>query len=302
MNKPDFFIVGVPKSGTTAMSEYLGENPSVFMSYPKEPHFFADDFPMYKENLPGLKDYLGLFKNVTPECQAVGEASVYYLYSNIASNNIYKFNPNARIIVMLRNPIELVQSMHAQLLWTLDEDVKDFETAWRLQEQRKQGIRIPKNCREPAFIQYGNLFLLGKQIERLMGVFPAEQIKIILYDDFKKDTVKIYKEVCEFLSVPNHGREKFPQVNARKSHINSGLARFTQRPPEFLVKSLEKGKKILRIERLGVMKRLQGINAQKNVQKKLSQNFLCELYSFFEEDISLLEELANKNLTSWKKQ
>jgi len=300
MNKPNFFIVGVPKSGTTAMSEYLGENPNVFMSHPKEPHFFADDFPMYKENLPDLDDYLALFDSATQENTAIGEASVYYLYSKIAITNILKFNPDARIIVMLRNPIELVQSMHAQLLWTLDENEQNFEKAWKLQQQRKQGQNIPEKCREPAFLQYGKLFLMGEQLERLFNIFPAEQIKILLFDDFKSNTAKSYKEVCDFLSVSNYDRKEFLKINERKSNVNSLLASFTQRPPIFFVNLLTFLKKVFKIKRLGVMKYVQSANAQKAEKKVLSNEFSSELYDFFSEDIALLEKLTGRKLDLWK--
>jgi len=300
MNKPNFFIVGVPKSGTTAMSEYLGGNPSVFMSHPKEPHFFADDFPMYKKNLPELNDYLALFNNATAQNTAIGEASVYYLYSKDALNNILKFNPAARIIVMLRNPVELVQSMHAQLLWTLDENEQDFETAWGLQKLRKQGEHIPEKCREPAFLQYGDLFLMGQQIERLFNIFPSDQLKIILFDDFKKDTVKTYQQICEFLSVPDLGRTEFSKVNARKSNVNEGLAKFTQRPPQKIVNSLKQIKKMLGIERLGLMKYLQKLNAKEQKAKRLTSGFRSELHDFYKQDVELLEKLISKDLAAWK--
>ncbi len=299
--EPNFFIVGVPKSGTTAISEYLGDHPNVFMSHPKEPHFFADDFPMYKKALPELRDYLALFNNISPEVVAIGEASVYYLYSKIALNNIYKFNPEARIIVMLRNPINLVQSMHAQLLWTLDEDVEDVEEAWHLQRNRKQGINIPTRCREPAFLQYGELFLMGEQVEKLTHIFPASQIKYLLFEEFKNDTRKVYRELCEFLGLPDDGRENFQQVNARKRNVNSLLARFTQRPPKILVDFIREGKRFFRVERLNIMQRLQQINAENQSPKILSQEFLQELRGHFKEDIELLEESIHKDLTSWKR-
>ncbi len=299
--EPNFFIVGVPKSGTTAISEYLGDHPNVFMSHPKEPHFFADDFPMYKKALPELSDYLALFNNISPEVVAIGEASVYYLYSKVALNNIYKFNPEARIIVMLRNPINLVQSMHAQLLWTLDEDVEDVEEAWHLQRNRKQGINIPTRCREPAFLQYGELFLMGEQVEKLTHIFPASQIKYLLFEDLKNDTRKVYRELCEFLGLPDDGRENFQQVNARKRNVNSLLARFTQRPPKILVDFIREGKRVFRVERLNIMQRLQQINAENQSPKMLSQEFLQELRGHFKEDIELLEESIHKDLTSWKR-
>src|SRR5688572_26342484 len=138
---PNFFIVGAPRCGTTALYQYLRQHDRIFMPTVKECHFMADDFADFRR-AHDLDEYLGLFEGATPRHVAVGEASVFYLMSDIAIPNIEAFNPNARHVVMLRNPVELVQSLHEQLLGTLHEDEPDFETAWRLQETRRAGRRI----------------------------------------------------------------------------------------------------------------------------------------------------------------
>src|SRR5882672_1680365 len=114
MRKPDCFIVGAPRCGTTAMYTYLGQHPEIFMSARKEPHFFGTDL-----SSPALvrdeQQYLSLFAKAQNEKRA-GEASVFYLYSQRAAREIHAFCPSARIIIMLRNPVEMMYSLHSRHL------------------------------------------------------------------------------------------------------------------------------------------------------------------------------------------
>jgi hypothetical protein len=131
---PDFFIVGAPRCGTTSLSRYLARHPQISFSEPKEPHYFSQvskDF----STLEVQENYLArFFRHRQNSHQAVGEGSVSYLYSQQAIDQILKFNPRAKFIAMVRNPIDMIHSYHYRLLFTLDEDVQDFATAWSLHE------------------------------------------------------------------------------------------------------------------------------------------------------------------------
>lgn len=299
MNYPNFFIVGAPKCGTTALSEYLRTHPQVFMSTPKEPHYLAHDFPHYKEQLPTLEAYLDLFEDASPEHVAIGEASVWYLFSKEALSEIRTFCPKARIIAMLRNPVDLVQSIHSQLLWVLDEDLKEFSTAWRLQEERKQGSCLPGSCREPAFLQYGDVAKLGAQMQRLIEIFPKDQIKVIFHDDMKRDILAVYREVLNFLCLKYDGRTAFPKINENKYNHSVRLARLTHRPPQLFVLVLTKFKKLFGIKSLGWRERLQALNYSVRSRPKLDEDLHKELVSYFRQDIKLLEQLTERDLSAW---
>jgi hypothetical protein len=119
MPYPNFFIVGAPKSGTTALHTYLGMHPEVFMG-PKEAHFFAPDVRI--EPLDSDKYFEGFVGAEGKAC--IGEASVFYLYPEKAAAAIHEFNPNAKIIVMLRNPVDLLYSLHSQFQFDQLEDIK----------------------------------------------------------------------------------------------------------------------------------------------------------------------------------
>lgn len=113
MRRPNTFIVGAPKCGTTALSTYLSEHREVFLSDPKEPNYFCSDLPE-RQVVSQMEDYLTLFEGALDGHSVVMEASTWYLVSRVAVANIMEFEPRARLIVMVRNPIDLVHSLHWQ--------------------------------------------------------------------------------------------------------------------------------------------------------------------------------------------
>ena len=212
--KPNFFIVGAPRCGTTAMSSYLAEHPAVCFSDPKEPLYFCSDLPglRYVEN---EKDYLEkcFDQSLAARSEAVGEGSVWYLYSSVAIPRIVEFQPDARFIVMLRNPLDMLSSLHQKLYFFLDENEVEFSKAWDLQWDRAEGVRVPDACREPKILQYAQIGRLGEQLNRLVKLVPASRIHIIFYEDFKADPGRVYRNALRFLSVSDDGRAEFPVVN-----------------------------------------------------------------------------------------
>lgn len=155
MKKPDFFIVGAAKCGTTAMYEYLKEHPEIFMPEDaKEPNYFGSDMN-YKSSRLTEEQYLSLFSDAKNE-KRIGEASVWYLYSKLAASEIKEFCPSARIIIMLRNPVDMLYSLHSELFYGADEDIEDFKTALNAEEVRKK----ERHKKEVIFLL--NVFSIAK--------------------------------------------------------------------------------------------------------------------------------------------
>src|SRR6185312_16840962 len=100
---PNFFIIGAPKCGTTALSEYLRRHPNIGFSEQKEPHYFNDDFS--SRHIYSLDEYMKCFASNSADKVAIGEASVFYLSSRSAVRNILQHMPDAKFIVMLRDPV-----------------------------------------------------------------------------------------------------------------------------------------------------------------------------------------------------
>jgi hypothetical protein len=304
MTKPNFFIVGAPKSGTTALSEYLRSHPNLFMSHPKEPHYFAKDFwQRTYRYVKALDEYLELFKECTGEHLAVGEASVWYLYSSVAIRNIRQFNENAKIIVMLRNPIDMTYSLHSQLHYALAENEEDFEKAWRLQPSRRKGLNLSrelqKSDRTPEFVQYAQVGRLGDQVERLLDVFPVEQVKMILFDDFTTSTQAVYEDVLSFLEVPFDGRTSFPRINVNKTNKIIWLANLYGVPPWPLDYTVRILKKLLGVRSTGIGSFLDELNASKEPRKPLAPAFRSELAKEFSEDVQKLSQILGRDLSHW---
>lgn len=296
--KPNFFIIGAPKCGTTALCEYLKEHPHIFISDPKEPHYFAEDFDNYRL-VKTKNDYFDLFKDAQEDNVAVGEGSVFYLYSSVALQNIYQFDSQAKIIVMLRKPSELVYSFHSQLLYSADEQEQDFETAWYLQSLRKQGKKIPTTCREAELLQYAAVGKLGKQIERLFTIFPRQQVEIIWFEDFISNTQQVYDRVLDFLAVPHDNRTDFSRINENKKHKLSVLGRFSEKPPVAFTEILMQTKKILGIDRLGLLDTIRSFNTKTGSRSPLKESFHIEIAKEFKDDVNKLAKILDKDLSNW---
>ena len=300
MKAPNFFIVGAPKSGTTAMSGYLGQHEKIFFCSPKEPCFFSTDFPNQCD-VVSESEYFSLFEDANDSHIAVGEGSVWYLLSDEAIQNIYKYNKDAKILVMLRNPVEQVYSMHQELFHRRYEVEEDFISAWRLQEERAQGKKIPKHCKEDIFLQYGKIASYSKQVKRLFEIFPKDQIKIVIFDDFKKDTRHVYKDILEFLEVPDDGRETFsPSLESRRHKIH-WLGTFLINQPSWFIKIKNLFKRIFNINHLGIRDMVAKRNTVVEKRAPLPAEFVDELKSFFKQDIDELSLLLCKDLKSWYK-
>lgn len=296
--RPNFFIVGAPKCGTTALSFYLGQHPNVFFCSPKEPYYFATDFPRHRI-ATNLTDYLALFSNVTERHLAIGEGSAGYMYSADAIPRIIEFNETAKLIVMLRNPIDIAHSMHSQALFDADEDVEDFQTAWELQRDREHGRNVPRHCRNPKVVQYKKLASLGEQLERLLKVVPIRQVKVITLDELTAKPKCVYDGVCEFIGIPSDGRTEFSPANESKRNRSRLLGRIVGRAPQQLVWGAQAVKRMLGIERLGLIDAIQRVNVVKHRRPPLSPDFRAHLADEFRDDVARLSAVLQRDFTAW---
>lgn len=301
MKQPNFFIVGAPKCGTTALFQYLSQHPNVFTCEPKEPHYFATDIPGMR-TIDTQEAYFNLYKDVQEQHLAIGDASVFYMYSKEAIRHIRDFKPEAKLIAMLRNPVEMVHAMHSQVVYSRDENELDFEKAWELIPMRKRSEALGKFTRDPKTLFYDEIGKLGEQLERVLNIFPKEQVMIIFFDDFKKDTASIYKQTLDFLDLPFHPANLTP-VNQNKKQRIQWLANFTERPPEVLVKPYLQVKKLLGLEgkALGLKDPLQKVNVTEVKRESLSSSMQQKIIDAYREDIQKLASLTGRKLDHWLK-
>jgi len=214
INKPNFFIVGAPKCGTTALYSYLSGHPDIGMSKDKEPNFFAGDVVGHQRNSATLTQYLSNFSRATGK-RRIGEASTTYLASRSAPKEILDFNPSAQIIVMVRSPIDVIHSMHSQKLFNGTEHITRFELAIDSQETRYW--RAGPFRGEPVLRpHYREITRFSEQIQRYFDAFGKERVHVILYDDFAKAPGIAYENVLSFLRLRSYKRSNFEIINENK--------------------------------------------------------------------------------------
>ena len=300
MKRPNFFIVGAPKCATTALYEYLKTHPNIFMSSRmKEPCFFCEDFP-YQRLVESMDEYLQLFDDANENHQIIGEASVWYLYSKVAIQNLYEFNPDSKLVVMLRNPVEQVYAMHMQCYIMAYDTETDFEIAWRLQENRKNGKDLPDTCKVEQFLQYKEIASYSAQIERLLSIFPRDQVKFILYDDFKSNTRQVYLDVLDFLGLEDDNRHEFPAENPSQRYKIHWLGDFLLDQPRWLEILKSWVKRIFRIKRLTMISSfIKKHNVEVGKREPLPPHLITELKNEFREDVARVSSLIQRDLSHW---
>jgi hypothetical protein len=287
-----FFIVGAPKCGTTALARWLGEHRQIYMSPLKEPHFFSTDLSYRPIRTQAAYDRL--FRGVSDDHLAVGEASVTYLYSDAAVPNIVSAYPHAKIIVCVRNPVDMAYSLHGQQVFAVNEQILDFEDAWRAQERRAQGLDIVVTCREPRLLLYGAVCALGRQLERLYEHVPKDRVHVVFLDDIKASSRDVYRDCLTFLGVPDDGRSRFDVVNAASRRRWPRLQGAVQR--------LLAAKSRLGVPPLGTGfgRFVDRVNRRPMPRAPMAERMRRELVEYFEAEIDLLQRLTDRDLQHWK--
>ena len=231
MRPPDFFIVGQPKSGTTALYEMLRAHPQIHMPAGKEPWFFAGELhertPPRPEGTPAtLEQYLALFAAARPE-QRTGEASALYLWSRTAARAIAAVAPAARIVAILREPAALLRSLHLQFVQTNVETEADLRRALALEPERRAGRSVPRHTYWPQALRYSEHVRYVEQLARYRELFGSERMLVLIYDDFRAENEATVRRVLRFLDVddthPIARVEANPTVRPRSQRLNELL-------------------------------------------------------------------------------
>lgn len=297
MKRPNFFIVGAPKCGTTAMADFLGLHPEIYMAWQKEACFFGSDLhrklQIDKETLFDL--YLALFNNAADE-KVIGEASVMYLISKKSAEEIKAFAPNAKILIMLRNPVDMQYSHHSQLLYNLDEDISDFKAALEAEPARMHGERIPVDTSMTDFLYYRNMATYYPQVQRYFDAFGKENVHVIIFDDFKANNAAVYKRTLQFLNVRDDFLPDFSIINPNKVNKSNTFHRFVKYPPSIVKKIKHLIPWKLRVK---TRYKLYQLNQKKGARPSLDEKLRKELIKDFIPDIDKLSALLERDLSFW---
>lgn len=293
MTLPNFFLAGAPKSGTSSLHHYLRQHPEVFVSAVKEPRYFLlepgpdgseprldPDFPHKNTNMPirTMEDYVALFDGVDGQ-KAIGESSPVYIYSPVAMERIHELIPDAKFLFTLRNPV-------ARAFSNYQHAVRQGKEQRPVEEALVEGSH---------YLDYGRY---NYHLSRWYDTLDPSQMKVVLFDDLKSDTLGVYQEICRFLGISDT---------------------FV---PDFTVRMKGgKPKNKTLVTLLVKMKRLPGIRNQVynlppatyQMWRDMTTRFLFEenppipealqqrLSLFYRDDITALESLLGRDLSAWKK-
>ncbi len=294
MRRPNFFIVGAPRCGTTAMYTYLKAHPEVFMPDElKEPHFFGSDLKKdihwYFNRIKNEAKYLNLFSKAQNK-KRVGEASVFYFYSKSAPVEIKRFSPDAKIIIMVRNPVDMLFSFHT-LMKFQGADIDTFDSEWH----KSVNPSLPFNE-----FSFRDMTKLTTYIKNYIDVFTRNNVHVIIYDDLKNNTAITYNSVLAFLGIDESFCPNLEIINATPVGIvkNNKLSRFlfSHFPPKF-VNCIRKF--IPRPVRRG----LQQIALNANISHQppsLDPELRKRILSEIAPEIDQLSEFLGRDLRAWK--
>lgn len=298
----NFLIVGTPKAGTTALHNYLRKHNEIFMPSKKEIHFFGSEFKdgktRYRKKMT-IEEYKSFFKD-SEISQIKGETSVFYLYSKDAYSEIKEFNEDMKIIIMLRHPVDFLISYHQDALYVGIENETDFWKALNLEENRKKGLNIPFTNNFEKTLYYSELVDYSIHVERFVKTFK-NNVKVVIFEEFFLDSARYYKEILSFLEVKNldFTLENFEKINKRRNIKNEKINTLLfnpSKPFRLILRVIFPFEKL----RLKIFKGVRKINTSYHQINDLSMEDKIKLQDRFNQNITDLEKLLDRNLDIWK--
>jgi sulfotransferase family protein len=310
---PNFFVVGAPKAGTTSLYHYLDQHPEIFMSPIKEPSFLADEMrpenfepelqpqvlreieearrylrgPMKHKRFGGpvvvWADYLRLFEN-SHGAKAVGEASVSYLWSQSAANNIFARFPLARIVIMLRDPADRAFSQYLQAL-----------SAGRVHHSFRQQLEISLKDERPEFgilrplLEYGRY---SEQVRRYLDLFPRESVKVYLYDDFRQDPKGVVDDLFVFLGVASGFAPDFS-----RRHHQPSVPKYAR--AAYYLKRHGVWQTLKRATPAALHPHLRSAATNHRSTVKMDGDDRRALQNYYRQDIVCLSQMIGRDLSMW---
>lgn len=291
MTMPNFLIIGAMKSGTTAFYYYLEQHPQIYMSPVKEPDFFCIEGQERPDgdSVTDIAAYRDLFKNISGE-RAIGEASHCYLYEPKAVERIKYYVPGAKLIAVLRNPVDRAYSHFLHMVRNGTEPLSDFARA--LQEEETGAHQNRK------FQDYVGRGLYHGQLKRYFDTFDRDQVKVYLYEDLSNSPIATLRDAFRFLGVDN---SFVPDVSLRRNvsghpryRILDGLLR-RPNPVKHTLKIYLPAKWRWRLSKTFDDLKTRNLVEPPPIQEEVRR----QLIRVYREDVLKLEELIRRDLSGW---
>lgn len=298
MIKPNFYIVGAPKCGTSAMWKFLKQHPDIYMPEQKEIYNFFDSDLKYHFPVLTEKEYLKYFDSYNSET-LIGEANVFNLSSEIAPKNIFKFSPNAKIIIMLRHPVEMAYALYTEQVFNGNEPLS-FKDALSVEKERLIGKSIPKGISfSEKSLCYVYMASFYKQVKRYIDVFGNDNVHIIFFEDLNNDIAAVYKNTLKFLGASTNFEPQFIKVNPNQEVRSKWFRDYLRHLPN----SIRVLSKIIfphKAFRKKLFHTIRNSNSKITNRKPLTREVEQYLYKEFEDDIDYLQELLGRELKELK--
>lgn len=301
MKLANLYLIGAPKAGTTSIAAWLGNHPDVYWSSPKEPFYWASDYPAQRRHhgFVSLDDYCSLF--ASPEAQSArwrGDGSTTYLYSANAIPDILKeVGEEARFVVALRNPVELVVSYHRTQLLALNERETDFERAWR--ESLEAGIKRSSEALDPKLLDYPMVGAQGAALHRVLTYLERDRLFVVMFDELRDEPARVWDDLLRFLDLPVAEDVSFQTENESNRAVRwPALRRMVQRPPRLLERPVRAARIAVSRSNLQIARKLRTKLWRTSERPSISERVKGELCDYFAPDVKLLEQILGRSL-SW---
>ncbi len=297
---PNLFIAGFPRSGTTAMGNFLAEHPDVFMPRKRGMHYFGSDlpFPDFPERFD-VNLYAEHFRQAAG-AKIVCETSVWYAYSARAPAEFKKLNPHAKVIIMIREPVETIYSLHSRLYWMGNEDIFDFRKALQAEEPRKSSLNVPAPPPLTSPVFYRDAIKYADYLKPYFDVMGRENVHVIIYDDFVEDPAGEYGKTMEFLGLePDFSPPSFQVMNPHTTVRSSYVHQLLKRPPRAVTVISRSRFLSPAFERLKIKKVIAKLNKKQGGRPPLDPGLEKELREEFRPEVEKLGNLLARDLSHW---
>lgn len=296
MSIPNLFLVGAGKSGTSALYEYLSCHSQIYMAPEKELSYFGADLDFRSRRL-SLAEYLRFFEG-TEDYSYRGDASVQYLLSGHAAAEIKEFSPEAMILILVRNPLEVMHARHAQNVYAGSETIRDFASAVEAEARRRCGLDIPRGVECVNWLYYRDWVRYSEQITRYLNVFGRGRVWLGVYDDLKANPLEVYRSVMRFLKLSDANPLAFKKINVNKSARSFAF----QRAVTGRFSTVNRVAKIMvpnRKLRSILQRFLMQANSKPAIRVPVGSELHARLISELRPEVEFLQSLLHRDLSSW---
>ncbi len=292
IKRPNFFFVGHTRSGTTSLKAELDQHPDIHFYFAKSWQKPNGPFG-FESSFKNIEEFLEAFRGVKEK--RVGQKSGDYLSCPWAAERIKEFNPDAKIIMILRNPIDVMYSLHATMLYRETvENIEDFEEALKMETVRKKkyGYKIIPTKYHPHML-YRETVRYPQQVKRYFELFGEKNVKVIIFDEYIKNKSSILRDILKFLHVDEDFEIKHMNTNAGRKYRNREI--------HSAVMTNKFGIRGVLRNIPGIAKAYRKINNSEFKRKPLDPSLKKSLQGDLKEEIDELSLMLKKDLSYWYK-